>query len=87
MAVAGSGTISISEQDTTLILGHNSKFTSEFAPRRQIMLSKAYGNASVEVVQVISDTELRIKKEFSSKVALGLARLAQGVAYKVNGLC
>lgn len=46
------------------------------------MLPKHTGNAVAEVVEVISDTEVRIKKEFKDQKALtalkGTTKLAEG---------
>lgn len=84
MATTGSGTISISPDDPTILIGRATKFTEEFAPRRQIMLSKAYNNVAVEVMEIISDTEIRIKKEFPKKVADGIALKPDGIPYKVS---
>ncbi|KAE9404277.1 glycerol-3-phosphate O-acyltransferase [Gymnopus androsaceus JB14] len=51
--------------DPCLVLGIDTKFTTEFTPRMQILLGKVVNHAIAEVVEVVSDTELRIKQEFS----------------------
>lgn len=69
-AKAGTGELTISEEESTLIIGHGTKFTSEFTPRMQIMLPKSMGSVVAEVTEVMSDTHLRIKKEFSGTAKL-----------------
>lgn len=61
---AGTGTVRISPDDPCLILGEGTCFRTEFTPKMQIMLPKSVNSAVAEVLEVISDTELRIKKEF-----------------------
>ena len=41
------------------------------------MLPKSVGSAVAEVVQVVSDTELRIKKEFGGESGKGTARILE----------
>lgn len=60
----GTGLIKLSEDDPCLILGEGTNFLTEFKPKMQIMLPKSIDSAVAEVSEVISDTELRIKKEF-----------------------
>ncbi|KAJ7621426.1 hypothetical protein FB45DRAFT_929190 [Roridomyces roridus] len=48
------------------VIGEGTRFTSDFKPRMQVMLPKSLGSASAEVLEIISDTELKIKKEFST---------------------
>ncbi|CEH17773.1 GLYCEROL-3-PHOSPHATE O-ACYLTRANSFERASE 1 [Ceraceosorus bombacis] len=70
-AKVGKGTISAhSSGDATLIQGHGSEFTKQLKGKSQIMLPKSTNYATAEVVEVISDTELRIKKEFKEAKAL-----------------
>lgn len=73
-AKAGTGEITISEEDPCLIIGHGTRFTTEFKPRMQILLPKSVGSNVAEVVEIISDTQLRIRKEFS-----GTARLRERI--------
>ncbi|KAI0831214.1 glycerol-3-phosphate O-acyltransferase [Trametes gibbosa] len=67
----GTGTITISE-DSCIVIGHGTCFTSEFKPKMQVMLPKSVGSSVAEVVEVLSDTKLRLKKEFQ-----GTARLRE----------
>ncbi|KAJ7444605.1 hypothetical protein B0H11DRAFT_2290705 [Mycena galericulata] len=62
----GIGRIRISSDDPCLVLGEGTRFTSDFTPRMQIMLPKSLDSAAAEVLEVISDTELKIKKEFGT---------------------
>ena len=74
------------------MIGYGTKFTTELAPKRQILLPKSLGAPLAEVIEVISDTEARIKKEFggdsgtkTSKLRDRCAELGEGkgVEYKV----
>ncbi|KAI1795960.1 glycerol-3-phosphate O-acyltransferase [Ganoderma leucocontextum] len=69
-AKAGTGEITISEEESTLIIGHGTKFASEFTPKMQVMLPKSMGSVVAEVSEILSDTRLRIKKEFSGTAKL-----------------
>ena len=50
MATPGSGTLTISPDDPLVIIGYGTKFTTEFGPKKQIMLPRNVGNASAECV-------------------------------------
>ncbi|POW11904.1 hypothetical protein PSTT_04978 [Puccinia striiformis] len=65
----GTGRIYLSskETDPCILQGHQTRFTLEMAPRKQISLSKQLGFATVEVVEVIDDYRLRVKKPFPPK--------------------
>ncbi|KAI0062297.1 glycerol-3-phosphate O-acyltransferase [Artomyces pyxidatus] len=76
-AKTGTGRVYLSPDDPCLVLGEGTKFTSEFSPRMQIMLSKSVNSAVAEVVEVISDTQLRIKKEFGGESGKGTARVRE----------
>ncbi|GAA5841523.1 hypothetical protein JCM11251_001251 [Rhodosporidiobolus azoricus] len=83
-AFAGAGTIAMSPDDPVLVIGHGTSFQKDFGkPRSQILLPRNLGSVSVEVVEVISDTELKIKKPFPQKAAEGLKQKPEGVSYKV----
>ncbi|OSD01601.1 glycerol-3-phosphate O-acyltransferase [Trametes coccinea BRFM310] len=62
-AMPGTGQITISEEDPRLLIGHGTRFKTEFSPKMQVMLPRSVGSGVAEVVEVISDTELRIRKE------------------------
>jgi len=63
----GTGTICLSPDDPCTVLGEGTRFLSEFTPRMQIMLPSSFGSPVAEVTQVISDTELKIKREFGGE--------------------
>ncbi|KAF9480135.1 glycerol-3-phosphate O-acyltransferase [Pholiota conissans] len=90
MASAGKGRISISPDDPCLVLGEGTSFREEFTPRMQILLPKSVSSAVAEVVEVISDTQLRVKKEFGGESGKGTARIRDKVeelkAEGINGL-
>lgn len=74
-AKAGRGRITVHPSgDDTLLLGLGTAFTEQLQPRGQVMLPKETGFASADVVEVISDTEVRIKKPFASASALEALR-------------
>ena len=74
-ALPGKGTISAHPSgDSTLIQGHASEFTKQLKGKSQIMLPKSTNYATAEVLEVLSDTELRIKKEFKDAKAMEALR-------------
>ncbi|KAF7304861.1 Glycerol-3-phosphate o-acyltransferase [Mycena kentingensis (nom. inval.)] len=79
----GTGRITLAD-DPCLVRGSGTKFLSQLKPRMQILMSKSLGSLSAEVVEVISDTEVRVKKEFGGPK--GTARLRERVAATQNGL-
>ncbi|KAI8998717.1 glycerol-3-phosphate O-acyltransferase [Trametes punicea] len=87
-AMPGTGEITISEEDPRLIIGHNTRFTNEFSPKMQVMLPRTVGSGVAEVVEVISDTQLRVRKEFPGtpklreKIKEFQANGQQGVTFK-----
>ncbi|GJE95109.1 glycerol-3-phosphate O-acyltransferase [Phanerochaete sordida] len=66
LAKPGIGMVSISDSDPCLVIGHGTRFTEEFQPRMQILLPKSVRAPSAEVVEVISDDKLRVKKPFAN---------------------
>lgn len=55
--------------DPLMIQGHGTQFKSQLVPKGQIVLPKWTGYASAEVVEIISDTEVKIKKEWKDERA------------------
>jgi hypothetical protein len=90
MASPGKGRIWISPEDPCLVLGEGTSFLEEFTPRMQVLLPKSVNSAVAEVVEVISDTELRVKKEFGGESGKGTARIRDKLdelkAEGINGL-
>lgn len=84
-AFVGKGTIRLSEQDPLTILGTDTQFTKDFEkPRSQVLLPRNLGSSTAEVVEVVSDTELRLKKEFPRKAVEDLKTKTEGVSFKVR---
>ncbi|KAJ3786616.1 glycerol-3-phosphate O-acyltransferase [Lentinula aff. detonsa] len=79
-AKPGTGKVCLSEEDPCLIIGEGTRFKSEFSPRMQIMLPKTVNYATAEVSEVISDTQLRIKKEFGGDSEKRTARVREKLA-------
>lgn len=83
-AFVGKGTIRLSEQDPLTILGTDTQFTKDFEkPRSQMLLPRNLGSSTAEVIEVVSDTELRLKKEFPRKAVEDLKTKTEGVSFKV----
>ncbi|KAJ1939039.1 Glycerol-3-phosphate/dihydroxyacetone phosphate acyltransferase, partial [Linderina pennispora] len=82
LAKTGSGRIKLEDRyaEPTLISGIGTRFTSELQPGYKIMLSKNAGQA--KVVEVISDTQVRIAKEMKELAAIGLLTSVDGATYK-----
>ncbi|KAF9820211.1 hypothetical protein IEO21_01644 [Rhodonia placenta] len=76
-AKPGTGQVFLSDDDPCVVVGHGTRFLEEFKPKMQIMLPKAVNSAVAEVVEVISDTELKIKKEFGGESGKGTARIRE----------
>lgn len=73
----GTGKVYLSPDDPCLIIGEGTRFLSEFSPQMQILLSKSVNSAVAEVTEVVSDTQLRIKKEFGGDSGKGSARIRE----------
>ena len=78
-AKSGSGYISLSVDDPCLIIGHGTKFLSELSPKMQIMLPKSLGSSLAEVSEILSDTSLRIRKEFGGDNSKHTSKLREKV--------
>ena len=76
-AKPGTGRVYLSQDDPCLVLGEGTKFLSEFTVKMQILLSKSVNSPLAEVVEVISDTQLRIKKEFGGDSGKVTARIRE----------
>ncbi|KAI9497823.1 hypothetical protein BDB00DRAFT_867952 [Zychaea mexicana] len=82
LAFPGKGRIQLlnRKSEPLRITGIDTQFTTQLRPRDSITLPKNVGRA--EVVQVVSDTEIIIKKEFKELKALDLLTSNDGTAYK-----
>jgi glycerol-3-phosphate O-acyltransferase/dihydroxyacetone phosphate acyltransferase len=84
-AYNGKGIITLSPDDPLILIGSGTKFTEDFAKSRtQILLPRNLGSVTAEVVEVVSDTQLKLKKEFAKKAMEGLKAKPDGVAFKVR---
>jgi glycerol-3-phosphate O-acyltransferase / dihydroxyacetone phosphate acyltransferase len=79
-AKPGTGLVSLSADDPCLILGRGTKFTSEFSVNMQIMLPKMLNYAVAEIAEIISDTELKIKREFGGETGKTTNRIREKLA-------
>lgn len=79
-AKPGIGRVCLSPDDPCLVLGTGTKFLSEFKPKMQIMLPKSLNSPLAEVTEVLSDTELRVKREFGGESGKGTARIRERVS-------
>ncbi|KAF8323193.1 glycerol-3-phosphate O-acyltransferase [Clavulina sp. PMI_390] len=74
-AKPGTGFVRLSPDDPCLVIGVGTKFKSEFPPRSKMALPKSVGSVAADIEEIISDTELRIKREFSSDSGKGTAKI------------
>ncbi|KAI8641010.1 hypothetical protein BD408DRAFT_418933 [Parasitella parasitica] len=82
LAKPGSGRIQLLNRktDPLRIIGIDTQFTAQLKPRDSIVLPKGCGVSEVD--QVISDTEIIIKKEFKELKAMEMLTQSDGTAYK-----
>ncbi|KAJ3560019.1 hypothetical protein NP233_g11104 [Leucocoprinus birnbaumii] len=76
-AKPATGRIWLSPDDPCLVLGEGTQFTKELSPKMQIMLPKSANSAVAEVSEVLSDTELKIKREFGGDSGKGTAKIRE----------
>jgi len=76
-AKPGTGKVWLSSDDPCTVLGEGTKFLSEFAPKMRIMLPRSIGTPVAEIAQIISDTELKIKREFSGETEKVTGRIRE----------
>ncbi|KIK59889.1 hypothetical protein GYMLUDRAFT_226942 [Collybiopsis luxurians FD-317 M1] len=79
-AKPGTGRVYLSEDDPCLVIGEGTRFKTEFSPRMQILLPKTVNHAIAEVAEVVSDTQLIIKKEFGGDSGKRTARIKEKIA-------
>ncbi|KAG0141415.1 hypothetical protein CROQUDRAFT_292770 [Cronartium quercuum f. sp. fusiforme G11] len=68
----GTGTIYLKytdNDDLTIIYGHLTIFTKELKPKMQIMLPKQFGFATVEILEILNDFQIKVKKPFNNKAS------------------
>ncbi|CAO3610115.1 unnamed protein product [Cunninghamella echinulata] len=80
LAVKGTGTLQLLDRkmEPLKITGQGTKFTQQLKPHSSIVLPNKGGQA--EVIEILSDTELIIKKEFKDLKSLAL--LDEGTPFK-----
>jgi glycerol-3-phosphate O-acyltransferase / dihydroxyacetone phosphate acyltransferase len=69
----------LDDNDPCLVRGDGTSFKEDFTPKMQIMLPKSLGSLVAEVSEVISDSELKIKKEFGGESGKGTAKVREKV--------
>jgi glycerol-3-phosphate O-acyltransferase / dihydroxyacetone phosphate acyltransferase len=77
LAEPGTGRVWLSPDDPCLVFGEGTKFLTELSPRMQILLPKSVNSAIAEVTEVLSNTELRVKREFGGDSGKGTARVRE----------
>ncbi|KAL7318356.1 Glycerol-3-phosphate/dihydroxyacetone phosphate acyltransferase [Mucor circinelloides] len=82
LAKPGQGRIQLLNRktDPLRIIGIDTQFTTQLKPRDSIVLPKGCGISEVD--QIISDTEIIIKKEFKELRAMEILTQNDGTAYK-----
>ena len=85
LAEPGTGRVWLSPDDPCLVFGEGTKFLTELSPRMQILLPKSVNSAIAEVIEVLSDTELRVKREFGGESGKGTARIREKLLELHNG--
>lgn len=79
-AKPGSGRIWLDPNDPLILRGTDTLFKSQVKPRCRIVLSKSAGSLSAEVMEVVSDTELKLKKEFAAENSKGATKIRDKIA-------
>jgi len=79
-AKPGTGVIKLSPTDPCLVIGVGTKFKTELGARKKILLPKSVGAVLAEIDEIISDTEVRVKREFSNDRGKGTAKILQKLA-------
>jgi glycerol-3-phosphate O-acyltransferase/dihydroxyacetone phosphate acyltransferase len=77
LATKGKGELVFKSDSRFILNGQDTNFVSDVRPRDTIVLSK---QMSFEVEEVISDTELKLKKELSPEA---VEHISQASAYKI----
>lgn len=69
-AKTGKGTLYLDSSpsgDENILKGSETQFTKELGPKHQIQLGKQYSFPTVEVVEIIDDETVKVKKMFSKE--------------------
>ena len=78
-AKTGAGHVFLDDDDPLLLHGVGTKFTEQIKPRARVALSSAVGSYSAEVLEVLSDTQLKVKKEFGTDSGKGTTKFREKV--------
>ncbi|KAJ2753645.1 Glycerol-3-phosphate/dihydroxyacetone phosphate acyltransferase [Coemansia pectinata] len=83
LAKTGTGRIRVDDRygEPTLITGLGTRFATEIKPGMKVALPKGVGEA--KVVEVLSDTQLRVAKEMKELAAMELLTRTDGTSFKV----
>ncbi|KAJ2336191.1 Glycerol-3-phosphate/dihydroxyacetone phosphate acyltransferase, partial [Coemansia sp. RSA 2671] len=83
LAKAGTGRIRVDDRygEPTLITGVGTRFAAEIKPGMKVALPKGVDEA--KVVEVLSDTQLRVAKEMKELAAMELLTRAEGTSFKI----
>jgi hypothetical protein len=80
LVYTGKGTIFLDSFDPTLVRGNFTLFTKQLAPRYFLILSKTI---KLEVVEVVSDTAIRIRQKVDDQPTLMALKDGGGIRYKI----
>ncbi|CAM0141891.1 Glycerol-3-phosphate/dihydroxyacetone phosphate acyltransferase [Umbelopsis sp. WA50703] len=80
LVYTGNGTIFLDSFDPTLVRGNFTLFTKQLSSRFFLILSKT---VKLEVVEVISDTAVRIRQEVEDQPTLSALKDGGGIRYKI----
>lgn len=71
-AVAGKGRLYLTEssKEEAIVRGSGTNFLKQLVPKGQIQLEKSYGSDIVEVIKVIDDESVKVKKIFAKESAV-----------------
>lgn len=85
LAANGTGSVLLSPSNPLVVTGTGTKFTTELGPRKKIMLPKSTGSVTAEVAEVISDYEVKLKREFSGDHGKATPKVRQEIEAAING--
>lgn len=80
LVYTGKGTIFLDSFDPTLVRGNFTLFTKQLSSRFFLILSKT---VKLEVVEVISDTAVRIRQEVEDQPTLSALKDGGGIRFKI----
>jgi glycerol-3-phosphate O-acyltransferase / dihydroxyacetone phosphate acyltransferase len=76
-AKSGKGFVKLSPDDPCLLLGTDTSFTKDLGPKMKVQLPKSTGTVLGEVAEVISDTQVKLKREFAGDNGKATAKVRQ----------